>query len=345
MGELIGYGLIAFFCLAVALTVTFVFRQIVWWFSPIFFFLNHMQWFLYNPLRFMFKNPNSEFGRRFFILFHALPLVPIYWFFIHFVTTPLRIINSLYFDILVYWSVMLDDSLQEVFIPKRGEYRRLHGFKYFSRWFFAFPYRLLVFIFRSIFIIIDGILMFGISVVSPALTMYHGTQFNDNLTKIVQDGRWRVGDGDHAGLGIYFAIKESVARHYSPGGEDRGIAILRVTPTFTRNQVTLKKHIRDLVGNDGKKLSQKLKFPYATIEHWRTDMGGWWEYCLVQPGKSQKYIRTWRIRPIAVLKSDDGKITRIWGGMRPFCYSFSNFFAGVMSWGIMFVTVSIIKHW
>ena len=79
MGELIGYGLIAFFCLAVALTVTFVFRQIVWWFSPIFFFLNHMQWFLYNPLRFMFKNPNSEFGRRFFILFHALPLVPYHY--------------------------------------------------------------------------------------------------------------------------------------------------------------------------------------------------------------------------------------------------------------------------
>jgi len=343
MGELIGYGLIAFFWIAIILIATFIFRKIVWFCSPIFFFINYLQWILYNPLRFMLKNPNSEFGRRLFIFLHAFQIAPLYWLLIHFLTIPLRVVNSLYFDILVYWSVMLDDSLQEVFMPKRGKYRKLHGFKYCSRWFFALPYRFLVFLFRSIFIIIDSILMFGISVVSPALTMYHGTQFNDSLTKIVQDGRWLVGNGDHAGSGIYFAIRERVARHYSPSGADRGIAILRVTPTFTRNQVTLKKEIRELVGNDGQSLSNKLKFPFRTIEHWRTDMDGWWEYCLVQPGKAGQYIRTWRIRPIAVLKSDDGKITRIWGGMRPFCYSFSNLFAGAMSWGLIFLTVVIIK--
>jgi hypothetical protein len=344
MGELIGYGLIAFFWIAIILIATFIFRKIVWFFSPLFVAFNYLQWILYNPLRFMLKNPNSEFGRLFFILTN-FPFAFIYWLFIHALTTFIRIINSLYFDILVYWSVMLDDSLQEVFMPKRGKYRREHGFKYYYHWFFALPWRMIKFLWRSVFIILDGILMFGISVVSPTLTMYHGTQFNDRLTKIVQDGRWKVGEGEYAGSGIYFAIKESVARHYSPGGEDRGIAIVRVTPTFTRNPVTLRKDIRELVGNDGKKLSKKLRFPYATIEHWRTDMGGWWEYCLVQPGKSQKYIRTWRIRPIAVLKSDDGKITRIWGGMRPFSYSFSNLFAGAMSWGIMFVMVAFINSW
>lgn len=343
MGEIIGYGFIAFFWVAIALALTFVLRKFIWLFSPIFFFINYLQWILYNPIRFMLKNPNSEFGRRLFIFLHVFLIAPFYWVFIHFLTIPLRVVNSLYFDILVYWSVMLDDSLREVFMPKRGKYRHQHGYKYYFHWFFALPYRLLNFIFRSLFIIVDGILMFGISVVSPALTMYHGTKFNDSLTKIVQGGRWLVGSGDHAGSGIYFAIRERVARHYSPSGEDRGIVILRVTPTFTRNQVTLKKEIRELVGSDGQTLSNKLKFPFCTIEHWRTDMDGWWEYCLVQPGKAGQYIRTWRIRPIAVLKSDDGKITRIWGGIRPFCYEFSNFVAGVMSWGIMFVTLKIFQ--
>lgn len=343
MSEVIVYGFIGCFWVVIALMVTFILRKVIWLISPIFFFINYVQWILYNPLRFMLKNPNSEFGRRLFIFLHITTIAPVYWLIIHILTIPLRVVNSLYFDVLVYWSVMLDDSLSEVFMPKCDKYRHMHGFKYFFRWIFALPYRLLKFVFRSFFIIIDGVLMFGISVASPALTMYHGTQFNDRLTKIVQNGKWLVGSGDHAGSGIYFAIRESVARHYSPSGEDRGIVILRITPTFTRNQVTLKKQVRELVGRDGQTLSNKLKFPFCTIEHWRTDMNGWWEYCLVQPEKAGQYIRTWRIRPIAVLKSDDGKITRVWGGMRPFSYSLTNCMAGVLSWGFMLLTVAFIK--
>jgi hypothetical protein len=328
----------------VLLITTFTLRKLIWLFRFPFYFLNYLQWFLYNPLRFLLKNPNSELGRRLFIFLNTFFIAPIYWLIIHFFLTPVRVVNSLYFDVLVYWSVMLDDTLREVFMPKLGKYRHERGFKYCVHWLFALPFRLLKFLARSFFTVFDSVLMLGISIVLPTLTMYHGTKFNSALTKIVQDGRWLVGGGDHAGSGIYFAISRQVARHYSPSGEDKGILILRITPTFTRNQVTLKKEFRELVGTDGRELSQKLSFPFYTIEHWRTDMNGWWEYCLVQPNKAGQYIKTWRIRPIAVLKDEDHKITRVWGGMRHYCLSFSNCAVGVICWGIIFVGMGILKN-
>lgn len=321
----------------ILLLSVFILRKAIWFIRYPFYLLNYIQWILYNPIRFLFKNPNSEFARRLFIFLNLFLIAPAYWLFIHILLTPVRAITSLYFDVLLYWSVMLDDTLSEVFMPKLGKYRFERGFKYSLHWTVAFPYRLLLFFLKSLFTIADSILMFGVAIVFPTLTMYHGTKFNDALTKIVQDGKWLVGSGDHAGSGIYFAIRRRVARHYSPSGQDKGILILRVTPTFTRNQVTLKKGVRELVGQDGRKLSQKLNFPFCTIEHWRTDMDGWWEYCLVQPGKAGKYVRTWRIRPVAVLKDENHRITRVWGGFRHYCLSFSNCFIGVLCWVVIFM--------
>ena len=346
MSDLVGFLFFLSVGIVVLLIFTFVLRKAIWFFSPVFFFINYLIWFAYNPIRFLFKNPDKEWGRRLHLLLFLIR--PIYWLAIHFLLTPFRIITSIYFDILLYWSVMLDDSIREVFMPKIGKYRYQRGFKYYFHWLYALPYRLIKCIFNSFFTIIDSILMVGISIALPTLTMYHGTNFNDALVKIVQKGKWRVGDGDYAGSGIYFAIDRKVARHYSPSGEDRGILILRVTPTFVCNQVTLKKEVRSLVGNDGKELSRKIKFPFVTIEHWRTDMNGWWEYCLVQPDRAGDEITTWRIRPIAVLKDETHKITRVWGGMKHYCLDFSNCIVGVISlaisWGIVSLWYEILKH-
>lgn len=344
MGQVVGFAFLIVLGIIVLLLTTFILRKLLWFIRHPFFLLNYLQWFLYNPIRFLFKNPHSEFGRRLFIFLNMTLIAPVYWLVIHALLTPVRAITSLYFDVLIYWSVMLDDSLSEVFMPKLGKYRFEKGFKYFFHWLVALPYRLVLFFLKSIFTIIDSILMFGISIVFPTLTMYHGTKFNEALTKIVQNGKWLVGGGDHAGSGIYFAIRRRVARHYSPSGEDKGILILRVTPTFTRNQVTLKKEVRELVGHDGRKLSQKLSFPFSTIEHWRTDMDGWWEYCLVQPNKAGQYVTTWRIRPVAVLKDETHKIARVWGGYKHYCLGFSNCVVGVLCWGIIFVGMGILKH-
>jgi len=322
--------------IVILLMITYALRKIIWVFNPIFFLLNYIQWFLYNPTRFLFKNPNSEAGKRFYHFITFSLIAPVYWFTIHLLMTPIRVINSLYFDVLLYWSVMLDDTIRELFMPTLGSYRHEEKKKYIAHWVIAFPYRLIIFISRSFFVLADSFLMFGIATVLPTLTMYHGTKFDGNLTNIAQKGKWLVGNGDHAGSGIYFGIKRSVATHYAPSGESKGILIIRITPTFVRNQVTFAKDTRDLIGRDGKELSRRLKFPYYTIEHWRDSMGGWWEYCLVQPGKAGQYISTWRIWPVAVLKSEDDKIVRLWGGLSHYSLHFSSWVVGVICWVLIF---------
>lgn len=342
MEKIIGGIIIAVIVVVVLLIATSLLRKVIWFFNPVFFGLNYLLWVFYNPIRGLFKKPDSEFGRRIYLSLNTLFIPLIYWVIIHVLSTPLRAVISLYFDVLVYWSVMLDDLITEVFMPKRGSYRNQQGITHHAHWLLALPLRLVVFVFRSFFAIVDSVLMVGISLALPTITMYHGSNFKQAVVKIVQDGTWLVGNGDYAGSGIYFSISRKVAGHYSESGENRGILILRLTPTFTRNPVTLKKPVRELVGNDGKAL--RLSFPFYTIEHWRNDYGGWWEYCLLQPGKSGKYIRTWRIRPIAVLKDDDHKISRVWGGMRPYCWSVGNCFAGAVSWLIVAGAVALMNN-
>jgi hypothetical protein len=163
--------------------------------------------------------------------------------------------------------------------------------------------------------------------------MYHGTAFDKAAAKIGQSGKWLVGSGNWAGTGLYFAIAKKVAVHYSTQDKNAGILIVRLTTTFTRNAVTLKKEIRQLVGNDGEQLSKKLKFPYRTIEHYRTSMGGWWEYCVVRPGQMKRFIDSWRIRPVAVLK--ENKITRLWGGFSLYSSSVANITVGLLCWAVL----------
>lgn len=324
------------------LATTFILRKIIWLFNPIFVFLNYIQWVFYNPLRFFFKSTSSEIGRRVHLFFMTTLISPIYWFLIHISMTPFRIINSVYYDILLYWSVMLDDTISEVFNPKLGKYRSQKGFIYIAHWIYAFPWRVIIFIIKCPLVIIDSILMFGISSLLPTLTMYHGTEFSGGATNIAQSGKWKVGSGDHAGSGIYFAIDRKVAEHYArsraKNDANRGVLITRVTTTFTKNHATLKKETRQLIGKDGVSLSKKVGFLWSSIEHWRSDLDGWWEYCLVQPGKAGNYINSWRIRPIAVIQNN--QTTRIWGGLSHYSTDFQNVFIGVISWSVLFFIIN-----
>ena len=324
------------------LATTFIFRKIVWVFNPIFLFMNYFQWIFYNPLRFIFKSTISESGRRVHLFLLTTLISPFYWIVIHITMTPLRVINSLYYDIILYWSVMLDDTINEVFNPKLGKYRSQNGFKYIFHWIYALPWRIIIFVTKCPLVIFDSVLMFGISSLLPTLTMYHGTEFDGVATNIAQSGKWLVGTGDHAGSGIYFAMDRKVAEYYSSrtaqSNDNRGLLLTRVTTTFTKNHATLKKAKRQLIGNNGIELSKKVGLPWSTIEHWRSDQGGWWEYCLVQPGKAGKFINSWRIRPIAVIQNN--QTARIWGGLSHYSTDFQNVFMGAVSWVVLFFIIN-----
>jgi len=306
----------------------------LWLVAPLFAFLNRLQWFLYNPLRFLMKSGRFGFARCVYVVLLYGQIIPLYWLTIHLALTPLRVITAFYYDVALYWAVMLDDVTLELLAPKLGEYRQRSGWRYTAKWFLGFPTRFETFLSKSLLTVADSVLMMGVSTVFPTFTMYHGTTFKGPASDIVQQGRWYVGSGTHAGSGIYFAVQKRVAHHYADGGKNRGIVIVRFTPTFTRNQTTFPKKVRDLIGVDGKKLSRQIQFPWATIEHWREDLNGW-EYCFAQPGKSRKFIRSWRIRPIAVLGANDRCPVRIWGGMENYCSNSVGLVVGVLSWGII----------
>lgn len=328
----------------VILLSSFLLRHILWNLRGLFFVLNWLLWFIYNPLRFFWKNKGSHFPHRMFsfLLFTGIALL--YWLVVHITSTPVRIITAIYFDILLYWSVMFDDSLQELFNPKLGSYRYQRGIKYFIHWFFALPWRLVLFLWHSIFILLNTFFMFGISVVFPTFTFYHGTKFIGASTKITQTGQWKVGGGAFAGSGIYFGIQRKVAEHYARSttnyGEKTSIIVVRFSPFFTRNGATLPEKLRSFIGSNegGKKLSQVLNFPWETIEHWRYDMGGWWEYCLLSKKPTNTNIMSWKIRPIIMLKANQqGKEipSRVWGNMSHYATLPSAWLYGGISWGII----------
>ena len=332
--ELVGVFLIIIFYLTIFLVFSFFLKEIVFIFKPIFFLLNRIQWILYNPLRIFWKNPNSNSPYKSFRFLFYTGIIPIYWIFIHFVTVPLRLINAIYFNILLSWSINIYDSLAEVINPKLGKMRHKTGLSYMGLWLIGFPVRLITMIIKNIFVFIEPIIMTGVDIIFPTYTMYHGTSFGDAHADITQKGRWLVGDGNYAGTGIYFGMSKKVAQHYSNSST---IILVRVTLTFSRNLATTDYSIRRNIGYDGDAISQKLSSVWSSIEHWRDDMG-WFEYCIIQPPKKKhSMVTTWRARPIALVQND--KLARIWGG-KSIYPSFSSISVILFSWFLLFIIFS-----
>lgn len=238
---------------------------------------------------------------------------------------------------------MLDDILQELFYPKMGRIRHLSGFKYYLAWLIGFPFRLIKFLVKAPLTILDSIFMFATSAVLPTFTMYHGSDFSSAVSDITQKGKWLVGSGNFAGSGIYFGNKKA-ALHYSRSKGDQGLIVARVTLTPTINAAALSQNLRNLVGQmgyAGEQLSNRLPFPWATIEHWRRDLG-WWEYCIVQKNKAGRYISSWRIKPVAILDGE-GKPRRLWNGQSHYSLTVGGATAGVISLAILFYALSVLE--
>lgn len=319
------------------LSITYILKNVMYAFSPVFAGLNYVQWFLYNPLRFLYKDKDSEFPRKMFLFLRLTFVSPMLTLLIHILMTPLRIITSLYYDVLLFWSITIDDSLNELFDPKLGTYRKQKGFEYLWHWIYGFPHRFLMLINRLFTIILDSFCMVGISILLPTFTMYHGTSLKKAASKIGQQGNWFVGSGNWSGTGVYFGVVKRVAVNYAPKNDDASVLIVRVSPTFVRPASTLKPNIRKYIKKDGEKLSKNLPFPYKTIEHYRDNKINnktWWEYCLAQPGKMNHYINTWRIRPVAVSSTDD-EIIRLWGGITHYSNRIQNILVSFTCWVII----------
>ncbi len=289
----------------------YLLRNVVWELRYPFLFLNWLQWDLYNPLRDTWRDPASGAAARSFALVFYSGLGPLWWLAVHLILTPVRVVNALYFNIVLYWTVIFCDSVSELLRPKLD--KSASNGSYLRRWLAGFPRRLGNVFRRNPLALLEGILMTGVDAIWPTYTMYHGTSFKGIATNIAQAGRWYVGGGDYAGCGIYFGLLRKTAAHYAQGG-DNALIVARVTIFPCRNSATLPKRLRRKIGSDGSGISTGLPWPWRSIEHWRDhSYAQWFEYCLVQPGQAGKYVRSWRARPVCVLRN--GVPSRIWGGL------------------------------
>lgn len=334
----------------VSIIIVALLRRVLWAFSGLFLLVDELMWLLYNPLRPFMKDRERAANRVFFYLLTVLLLKPLWQVGVWVLTTPLRIITALYFDVLLYLFVMLSDSLGELFNPKLGAMRFKKGFSYLWRWIVFFPKRLMWLVVKNGFAVIDSVLMFFVSVAWPTFTMYHGTS-KDSVVDITRMGRWLVGPGNYGGSGIYFGRSPKVAISYSKGArhQEGRVIIARVTLTMLRNCATLRNEERKNVarpGEGGKILAQSIRFPYFATEFWRTDHK-WWEYCILQGGKDGQHIKSWRIRPIGYVLIDgervlSGQLERLWGGKSHYCMSAVNLLISALSVAVTLMLLFIL---
>ena len=341
--------ILVFMATAIVSTFVFIVRRLVWKFALLFFIIDEFMWFLYNPLRSFMKSHKKKSTRFFWVLFTYLLIKPVWQISIFILTFPLRAITGLYADVLVYLSVMVSDTIEELFNPKLGSIRKTKGLKYLFLYIVLFPYRLIWFVVKNFLALIDSLLMFVVTLGFPTFTMYHGTKA-EHSQDITQKGRWLVGTGNYAGSGIYFGRTIKTAKHYGSSN----FIVSRVTFSLVRNCGTLPEDSRLNIGNMGKggnKLAKQIKFPYVATELWRSGTD-WWEYCLLQPGKEGKYISSWRIRPIGTVevKGDEefgGRLTRLWGGKSHYCLSIINIvmsvFAFISSFFLLIIWVFLTQ--
>ena len=275
--------------------------------------LNRLQYILQRPYRSALKKESKTVRRLHKIrIFHWT-----YNLVMYFVLAPLRFVNAVWYDLLVYGVFSLKDHYLEIFRPRVNLWtRQKKGFVYFLYWLFGLPVRVLKNSFTFIAKLLEGALFTAIDTIVSTLTMMHGTRLKSSVS-ISVPGIWRVGGGNFAGTGIYFTMDKDTAKHYSGGhgSGDEGVIIyarvalghnLNLSVAPDKAQVYLKNH-------DGTELSRwGLKHHYTSYEWWRDDYN-WWEYCMLSDRVGET-IKTWRIRILYIYNLSDKKVQRIWGG-------------------------------
>lgn len=260
----------------------------------LFYWLNQLQFYLQKPWRFLLHDPGDTLIWMHKHYFWVLPTVALYV-----ISTPLRYINALYFNLVDRTVHALFDSLGELFHPTDHDMDITYGWDYCWRWIVAFPIRLVYYAGRLMLAVAEGIACTLFDTFVPTLTLYHGTT-PGAAQCITEANDWQVGSGAYAGYGIYFGAQMRTARNYARGV----IVVSRVTIGWVEN-LNLHYYMRTLpntCGGKGHAITQWAQDNhFTTIEWWREDRQ-WWEYCMVD--HSHGYDNPWRIRPMYVITDD-----------------------------------------
>lgn len=294
--------------LIVFLVAALISPRFTWALRKPFLASNRLQWLLTFPLRRLLQDARSNWPRRIYLA--AFPLILVYSLLIYILLLPVRVVNAVYFDLALFWSVSLRDGLADLLLPG---YRYQDTRERIHKWITRFPSRLWRFFARYARVIFQGVAMTVFDLVWPTLTLFHGTG-RSAAEKIARTGRWHAGGGDYAGTGIYFGLVPQIAEHYARHNSDPIVIVARVNLTPCRPIATLPSELRRMIGGSrGDAISRGLGSPWVSLEHWRED-GQWYEFCLVQRSKF-RLVAPWRIRPICI--AGPAYPERVPGGLVP----------------------------
>lgn len=283
-----------------------------------FYILNLLQFWLAKPWRpFMKRNTLPDSSKPAMRTFLRILQIPFY-----IVVTPLRFINAVYYNLLIYNLFAWSNYIIEVFIPSDDE----EGADGVLGWLKYIPLRIVKYLlWHGVLTTIESVVWTIIDTFVPAVTLYHGTavEYADNMlcdphrnyrrkkNKGWLTGVWNVGGGNYAGDGIYFGIFRKTMRNYEQGS---AIAT-RVTMGKTIDTVLMPDRVYAAAGHpDAKAVSNwGLNNGYVCGEWWRSDRGtNWWEICMYD--RQNRYNESWRIRPIYAIHAGNGIMQRIPGG-------------------------------
>lgn len=287
---------------------------------------NRLQFILTGPWRYIFKytsiaDSNREVLRPFLYFLQIL---------LYIATTPLRLLNAVYYNIFVYGITELYDLTCEVFIPTN----RSEGKGDILKWILWFPIRLVRYpLFHGSLALIEGAVWTVIDIFIPTITMYHGTNLeaanailgsssrNKNLGNQWLSGTFKASDSNNAwgGMGVYFAPSRRVARDYSYRARGTVFIACRVSLGKILNYSLAPRYVEINTGGHG---NPSVLNRYAESNHYDTAEwwnGGYWEYCMFD--WQNRYNYPWRIRPIYVFNVETGLAQHIDGGFRHWLFS------------------------
>ena len=290
---------------------------IIWYIlSYPFYILDLLQFWLAKPWRpFMKENILQDGAKKFMRVFLRILQFPFYVLLL-----PLRIINAIYYNILIHNTYELLNYFLEVVEPSHPK----EGHKNIGKWIIFLPKRILKYLlYHSVLTFIESIIWTVADVIFPAMTLYHGTSTEatnsilceptrnrKRITKACRTmGIWNVGAGNFAGDGIYFGIYRKTFKNYSRGS----LIVARVTTGKAIDTVLIPNSVYDKAGSWSASAVSNwgLRNGYVSGEWWRTT-GSWWEICLYD--RKNKYNESWRIRHLYAVSSESGIMQRIPGG-------------------------------
>jgi hypothetical protein len=276
-----------FLGISLVLLVILAWPNLAWELRAPFLWTNQAQWFMITPYRHWLRDPRTKWPHRWYLILS--PLVAAYRLIAYVLLIPLRLINAIYFDLLLFLSVSLRDGIADLVQPLYDE----SGVQYVLRWLYLLPWRILQFILKYSTAILQGLAMAALDLLWPTLTLFHGTGSAEART-IARSGEWYAGTGNYVGTGLYFGLHERVGRHYARLKREPLVIIARVTLAPCRLVATLPDALRRQIGRDGDAISRGLPRPWVSVEHWRHDRR-WYEFCLMQPSQFDP-TKPWRVR-------------------------------------------------